>query len=253
MPTVNDAVQKQFGDVAAHYRTSAVHAAGPDLEQIGEIVRGLDGPTVLDAGCGAGHVSIMVAPWSAQVVACDLTEAMLEQVQILAADRNVSNIETRRADVTHLPFADRTFDVVITRYSAHHWHEPLTALRECYRVLKPGGLFLLADIVAPEAPALDTWLQTIEYLRDPSHVRDHSVAQWQAMFEQAGMQATVEGTWPVPLDFEPWVARMATPSAQVGVLRHFLLSAPDEVVRQFAVRDAEQFTLECALLRARRA
>src|SRR5579859_802322 len=219
MPTIRDAVQEQFSAAAASYRTSPVHASGPDLEAIVQIVRRLPAPQVLDIGCGPGHVSINVAPWAAHVVACDLTERMLEQVELFARERQIPNITTRQADVTRLPFADQQFDLVIARYCAHHWPQPLIALSECRRVLRPDGLLLLSDSIAPEEPGLDTFLQTIEYLRDRSHVRNQSISQWCQLCIEAGLTFTLIGNWPIPLEFAPWVQRIGTPAAHVATIR----------------------------------
>ena len=247
MSTINTAIQDQFGRVAQRYRTSTVHAAGIDLERIVQFVQQAEGPRVLDVGCGAGHVSAAVAPWSPEVVACDLTEEILAQVGQLADERSLTNIHTRRADVEHLPFADATFDVVISRYSAHHWQHPLQALHQCVRVLKPGGCLLIGDIVAPEEPALDTFLQTIEFLRDHSHVRDHSVLQWEALFAQVDLTPTLVLRWELPLEFRSWVDRMATPFAKVQLLQQLFDTASAEVRHAFVVDDAYQFTLQGAL------
>ena len=252
MSTITGAIQEQFGNVAAKYRTSAVHAAGQDLEAIVRFVQQVSTPIVLDAGSGAGHVSVGVAPWSERVVACDLTAEMLDQVRLLVAERGITNVETRQANVTQLPFEDASFDIVASRYSAHHWTDVPAALRECYRVLKPGGHLIIGDIVAPANPAFDTFLQTIEYLRDRSHVRDYSVSQWHAFYQQAGMEPRVVGTWPVPLNFQSWVTRMATPAPQVDILRHLLTTAAAEISQQFAIDSDTEFTLECAVFHARR-
>jgi ubiquinone/menaquinone biosynthesis C-methylase UbiE len=248
MSTITGAIQEQFGHVAENYRTSAVHAAGQDLEAIIELARTVPTPTVLDMGCGAGHVTVGVAPWSTKVVACDLTAAMLDQVWMLAGERGVTNIETKQADASHLPFDDASFDIVVSRLSAHHWTDLPAAMAECRRLLKPSGHFIMGDVVAPENPAFDTFLQTIEYLRDRSHVRDYSISQWRAMFEQIGMEARIVGTWPLPLNFESWVTRMATPTPQVEILRHLLRTAAAEISEHFVIQDDTEFTLECAVL-----
>jgi SAM-dependent methyltransferase len=236
--------------VAEHYRTSSVHASGEDLNRMVEAANLTGLERVLDAGCGAGHTALAFAPHAAQVIAYDLTPTMLEQVNLLAAERGVSNVVTREGDVEQLPFAEGEFDLVVSRLSAHHWGNPAAALREFRRVLKPGGQFILSDSIARDVPVIDTYLQTIEVLRDPSHVRDHNVAQWLAMCKDAGFDAEVNYTWRLPLDFEAWVTRMATPPPNVAMIKTLFDIAPREVREAFDVQDDYRFTLDCALFLA---
>lgn len=249
MDNVQEFVQKQFGSVAERYRHSSVHASGEDLKRMVEVARLTGVERVLDAGCGAGHTAVAFAPHVAQVVAYDLTPSMLEQVEQLAAERGVTNVVTHEGDVEHLPFADAEFDLVVSRYSAHHWGSPAAALREFRRVLEPGGRFILSDIVAPDTPVVDSYLQTIEILRDPSHVRDHSAAQWLAMLAVAGFDAEVIFTWRLPLHFGDWVARMETPEPNVTMIKNLFNIAPGEVRAAFEVQEGT-FTLDGALVLA---
>jgi SAM-dependent methyltransferase len=149
-----------------------------------------------------------------------------------------------------MPFADATFDRVISRYSAHHWPNPAAALREIRRVLKPGGIFVLGDIVAPDAPALDTFLQTIELLRDPSHVRDHNAAQWAAMLVDAGFDAEIVYTWRLTLDFAAWLARIHTPAQNAAMIESLFEGAPAEVQAEFEWNKRQSFAISGALFRA---
>ena len=246
--TLDQAVQQQFGSVAANYATSPVHAQGADLTRMVELA-GLTGvERVLDAGCGAGHTALAFAPGAAHVVAYDLTPAMLAQVERLAAERDLRNVETQQGNVAALPFADGAFDLVVSRYSAHHWAMPNAALREFRRVLKPGGSFILSDIVAPGAPLLDTWLQAIELLRDPSHVRDHSREQWCDMLDDARFDPQVAYGWMLPLDFDSWVQRIGTPPQFVEALRALFDTAPAEVREVFAIGDNYGFSIPGALV-----
>lgn len=237
MQDVKASVQQQFGNVAANYATSAVHASGEDMNRMVQLAELAGTEKVLDAGCGAGHTALAFAPHVAEVIAYDLTLSMLEQVNRLAAERGITNLTTRHGDVEMLPFEDGTFDRVVSRYSAHHWPHPAHALSEFQRVLRPGGQFILSDIVAAEDPTLDTFLQTVELLRDPSHVRDHSISQWQMMFREAGFICEVLYTWELPLDFDAWVTRMATPSANVAMIKMLFDGAPSEVRNAMDVRD----------------
>ncbi|MEN1613862.1 class I SAM-dependent methyltransferase, partial [Pseudomonas aeruginosa] len=99
-------------------------------------------------GCGAGHASFVAAQNVSTVVAYDLSAHMLDVVAQAAEARQLKNITTRQGYVESLPFADNAFDIVISRYSAHHWHDVGAALREVNRVLKPGGLLIVMDVMS---------------------------------------------------------------------------------------------------------
>ncbi|MEO5935233.1 MAG: class I SAM-dependent methyltransferase, partial [Duganella sp.] len=221
-------VAQQFGPTASAYLTSAVHAQGADLGALRDLAAGLGTPLVLDLGCGAGHASFAVAPVARSVTAFDLSAEMLAVVTGAARERGLHNITTEQGNVASLPFADASFCMVVTRFSAHHWLDVPAALREVQRVLKPNGLLVVIDITAPEAPLHDTTLQAVELLRDGSHVRDYRPSEWSAMLQAAGFQPRRAGDWKLQMVFDEWTARMRTPAERVAAIRSLFDSAPRE-------------------------
>ena len=248
--SIKAAVERQFSQVAENYRTSAVHAAGEDLARLVEAAALSGREAVLDAGSGAGHTALAVAPYAARVTSVDLSASMLAQGRRLALERGLGNLHFEVGDVESLTFADGSFDVVTSRYSAHHWPHPQNALREIHRVLRSGGRFVLSDIVGYDDFTADTHLQAIELLRDPSHVRDHTAAQWLAMLAACGFDAQAVFSWGVRLQFDNWVERMATPPNAVAMLRTLLANAPAEVRALLQVEADDSFTLQGALIAA---
>ncbi|MBI3960108.1 MAG: class I SAM-dependent methyltransferase [Chloroflexi bacterium] len=238
MSDLKTSVQQQFDRVAANYRTSAVHALGVDLAQTVALADLRGDERVLDAGCGAGHTAAAFAPHVAAVVAVDLTEGMLRQVELLAAERGLANLVTRRGDVESLPFDDAEFDLVVSRYSAHHWPHPAKAVAELRRVLRPGGRVILSDVVGFDNPICDTYLNAIELLRDPSHVRDYTEPEWLAFFTGAGLRAEVVYRWRIQLEFENWTERMATSEVNRAAIRSLYASAPAEVKAAMGISEA---------------
>jgi SAM-dependent methyltransferase len=150
---------EQYATRAREYVASAVHSSGADLDQIEAELHGQSTSRVLDLGCGGGHVSYRAAPHVAEVVACDVTASMLDAVAATAAERGLSNIIVREAPAENLPFPDASFDVVLCRFTTHHWQNMEAGLRQARRVLKPAGRAIFIDTVAAADPVLDTHLQ----------------------------------------------------------------------------------------------
>ncbi|HLH12060.1 MAG TPA: class I SAM-dependent methyltransferase [Methylovirgula sp.] len=243
-------VARQFGPRAAAYVESEVHARGADLDEAVERLRGESQARVLDLGCGGGHVSFNLAPLVREVVAYDLSSEMLAAVAQAASGRGLENIATRQGSAEVLPFEDASFEFVVSRYSAHHWHGFGQALGEAYRVLRPGGTALFMDAVSPGATLPDTFLQAIELLRDPSHIRDYSVGEWTHGLEAAGF--TIRGVTKrrVRLDFKSWVARMNTPPLHAEAIRSLQAQMPEDVVRHFEIEPDGSFTIDTATIEA---
>jgi ubiquinone/menaquinone biosynthesis C-methylase UbiE len=246
----HEQVADAFGSTAAAYLTSQTHATGADLQTLADSIAATPGATVLDMGCGAGHASFAVAPYAKEVVAYDIAPQMLATVDGAARDRGLANIRTQQGAAETLPFADASFDWVISRMSAHHWHDVPLALAEVRRVLKPGGRVLFIDIAGSDHPLLDTHIQAVEVLRDGSHIRDYRADEWIAFFEAAGFTATIRERWRLAIGFDTWVARMRTPELRVAAIRSLWSLAPDEVRQYFDVQDDGSFKLDVLMVEA---
>ncbi|MCE0815012.1 class I SAM-dependent methyltransferase [Buttiauxella sp. S04-F03] len=248
----HDKVDQQFGSQASAYLKSAVHAAGRDLECLSARLADFPDARLLDMGCGAGHASFIAAAQVKEVIAYDLSEQMLSVVNGAAKTRGIFNIMTQQGYAEVLPFDDGSFDVVISRYSAHHWHDVGKALREVKRVLKPGGVVIFMDVMSPGHPVLDIWLQTVEALRDTSHVRNYSSGEWLSLFNDAGLVSQNLLCDRLNLEFTSWIARMRTPEALADAIRIYQQSASDEVQHYFELQGDGSFTSDIIMVEAKK-
>ena len=250
----SDSARRQFGPAAAAYAASTYHAAGPDLAALVDAAHPTAADRALDIGCGAGHTALALAPLVRDVVACDVTDAMLDQARDLARDRGAANISFLAADAASLPLDDDAFDLVACRVAAHHFHDVRSAVAEMARVLAPGGRLLIIDSYTPaDPPETDAILDRIERLRDASHVRDYLLEEWEAMLAEVGLTTEFLGFWNMRMPFDDWTGRMHTPPANVAALKHTMDAAPANVRTRLGILpNAYDLNIPLVLLRAER-
>ncbi|BFM40566.1 class I SAM-dependent methyltransferase [Synechocystis sp. LKSZ1] len=121
---------------------------------------------ILDAGTGTARIPILIAQlrpaW--QIVAIDLAQSMLALAEnnVVAAGCQ-GQIRLEFVDAKLLPYANASFDGVISNSLLHHLPNPLPFLRELKRVLKPDGFILLRDLQRPQTPdQLETYLEKVD-------------------------------------------------------------------------------------------
>jgi len=245
-----EVVEAQFGPRARAYVESEVHAQGADLDAIEAIARKLRPALALDLGAGGGHVSYVLARHARGVIATDLSREMLAAVAATARVKGLGNIETVEAPAERLPFEDAKFDFLACRFSAHHWRDFEGGLSEARRALKGGGQAVFVDVHSPGPPLFDTHLQAIELLRDHSHVRNYTCAEWIAALARSGFVLEACRTWRLRMDFPVWTARMRTPKDQAKAIRALQTAASAETKAHFAIEPDGSFLLDVLMIEA---
>lgn len=123
----------------------------------------------LDSAAGTGALAFALSPLVREVVAVDLVPELLAEGRARAgAFPNVSFVE---GDATALPVEDASFDLVATIRSLHHIADPVGAIAELARAVRPGGTVLLIDQIAPDDEAEAAAIHAFERARDASHTR----------------------------------------------------------------------------------
>ena len=101
--------------------------------------------------------------------------------------RGYATSRWQQGDVRALPWPDASFSIVVTRFSFHHFHDPLSALGEMMRACRAGGRVVVVDMYASEDTAKAAEWNRLERLRDPSHVRALSLTELTGLFLAVGL------------------------------------------------------------------
>lgn len=154
---------------------------------------------ILDVACGPGLVACEVAKVAKRVTGIDLTPAMIEQARSHQQSLVLTNVDFVVGDAHPLPFADKTFDRVITRYSFHHFTNPDLAFAEMVRVCRPGGRVTVCDVFTVTAEQAELY-DRMEKHRDPSHTHALQLSELDALFSKLSEVRREFYKYPVNVD-----------------------------------------------------
>lgn len=198
-------VQQEFTRQASQFATAAAVTRDDLVQRFVDAVPRDAGSVVLDVACGPGIIAAALAPRIREVTAFDLTPEMLDKARQRCAAAGLTNVVFRQGSATEMPFADASFDAVVTRLSLHHFEHPAQPLAEMARVLKRGGALVVADVSSSELPEESELHNAIEILRDPSHVRMLPESELLGLVRDAGLAVQHHTHWDEPREFEEWV------------------------------------------------
>jgi ubiquinone/menaquinone biosynthesis C-methylase UbiE len=183
------AAQVQFEKQSSNYGSS--HKILSQLEDLKLLVQHISircNAPALDVATGGGHAALFLARMGCEVTASDISEGMLEMATRLAAAEGFF-IHTRQHPAEELPYPAESFAIVSCRVAPHHFTDPVRFVQEAARVLMLGGFLLIIDTTVPDdSPEAAQWLDRVEKLRDPSHVRLIPPAEWLSLCRQAGLE-----------------------------------------------------------------
>ena len=235
-------IARQFGEHAREYAMSRSHNEGHTRLLLLEHMQPVMDETMLDVASGPAPLGLAFAPYVARVIALDLAPPMLHAARLTARRTEVANLGVVAGDAHRLPFRDRSLDLVGSRAAPHHFAEFDRAVAEMARVLRRGGRLGIADGTVPDDPELDTFINALDALHDPTTVRNHSPGEWRSALERAGLRLDFIEEQAYDLaegrSLTEWMARSGAASGVLAEAKRMLLTAPKRVKDYLRVRTA---------------
>ena len=224
-----DRIVDQFTRQATPFSTASTITDENALRMIIEAAQPESHQTLLDLACGGGIVVCAFAPHVKHATGIDMTPAMLDRARAHAREKGIGNVSWDQGDVTSLPYPDGAFDIVTTRFSMHHFLDPLRVLREMVRVCAPGGRIVVVDMYASDNPAKAAEWNRLEKLRDPSHVRALPLAELRGLFAQAGLPQPAASFYELRDEVQNLLRRsFPNPGDEKTIVQMFTASAEDD-------------------------
>ena len=229
MSSHRDRILDQFSRQAIPFSTAPAIRDDRALQLLVEAAATTADDTVLDVACGPGLVACAFARVAHRVTGIDITPAMIERAETLAAQARIANLRFQVGDVLPLPFPDAGFTIVVTRFAVHHFQDPAAVLAEMRRVCRPGGRVVVADLMASPDPVKAAAFHRMELLRDPSHARALTLDELRGLVRDVGLGVPSEHFWRMDIDVDGLLERsFPVPGSEATIRRMFEDSVADD-------------------------
>ncbi len=181
---------------------------------------------ILDIGTGIGLLPLMLAEDGAkQLVGIDISPEMLQQAEYMRLSRAsdaAARVTFRLAPGHALPFREEQFDAVTCRLVLNHVRRPERIIKELMRVLRPGGVLILAELLGVDNSVKRATQNAIEERRNPAHVAARGAEQYNKILTDAGLQIDAKETMNFERELEEWLAIYSADRADVAVVREMI-------------------------------
>ncbi|MEC9491711.1 class I SAM-dependent methyltransferase [Flexistipes sp.] len=216
-----------FDDSAFNYKISTDHKTGTELEILNRLFENKKFAKTLDVATAAGHCARIFN--AKQYVVSDLSFNMLkEALSDWPSPSAVQNCAEK------LPFKTQTFDLVSCRIALHHFREAESFFKESSRVLKNKGFLVLIDSLVDIE---DAYLNTIEFVRDPSHFRSYTFKEIVNMtsdyFRIEFLQLLYKKH-----NFDEWAKRLNPSRKRLEKISQSFLALPENIKQELSLEVA---------------
>lgn len=217
-----DVYRQQFGIRSKNWHDSARWITDAGLLGLhgGSCVAD-EGAVVLDVCCGSGVVGASFRGRVKKIIGLDLTPEM-------AALARTRLDEVVLADVYDIPFPEASFDVVCNREVLHLLPQPERPVAEVYRVLKPGGQFIVGQLL-PYGPLDAPWMFRLLKLKQPLFVNNFLDEDFRALLTGAGFVDLTVREYTQWEDIDTWIHTWETPALHRHQIRDLYHHAPAEM------------------------
>jgi ubiquinone/menaquinone biosynthesis C-methylase UbiE len=251
----HETVRESWGRYAERFASEAADAdQRPSMRRLVELCALDPGSVVLDVATGAGFTAFAFFRAGCRVIASDPTHEMLVATKAGWRDRELpGEAPTVEAWAEALPMRDGSLDAVVSHRAPHQFADQRAFIEESFRVLRPGGVLGIADQSPPDG--WEQWHNDVERLRDPTHERALSVAEWSALATDAGFEIAATDVVYQEHDLEEWIERVSCPPERAEDVRRTFANVPDpisDVYRTWLVDGRTRFRTPQCVLVARR-
>lgn len=214
-----------FAPAVEHYVQSTSHADPVSLARMCALTGAARGQVALDVACGGGHSTWALAQAGCRVVSLDGTPEMLAACGAEGRKRGLF-FDRALGDAHRFPFRPGVFDIIVCRIAAHHFSNPLAALREMSRTMHRKSRLYIYDLSAPDSEPMGRWIDAVESLRDPSHICCWSSRAWEGLALGAGLRIVHSARYRRQYDMESWLGRMGVRPEARQEIRERVRSVP---------------------------
>lgn len=225
MATHNEVILDQFTKQAIPFATAPGIKDEEALNLVVDCTGAGPADAVLDVACGPGLVVCAFARTVQHATGIDLTPAMIDRARALQQEKGLTNVSWQVGDVLPLPYVDDSFSLVVSRYAFHHFLDPGAVLAEMARVCRPGGKVAVIDVMASPDPEKAAAYNSMEKLRDPSHVRGLPLIELEALFPRASLPAPRKTFYRVDSELDDTLNRSFPNHGDADRIRQIFLDA----------------------------
>lgn len=200
-----------------------------DHERIRHLLNFAKLPTdyrILDIGTGIGLLPLILSEDGAkQTVGIDISPEMLELAEYLRLSLGsdaAARVTFRLAPAHALPFREESFDAVTCRLVLNHVRRPERIIREIVRVLQPGGVLVLAELLGVDNPVKRATQNAIEERRNAAHVAARGTEQYNKLLADAGLQVEAKEVISFERELDEWLAIYHADRAEAAVVREMI-------------------------------
>ena len=144
---------------------------------------------ILDLGCGRGYLTFPIAEGNpdCEVTGLDIVSDAIDANRSRAREVELDNLTFVNYDGIDFPFEAGTFDLVMTRYSLHHFPDIEHSIGEVSRVLKGGGSLFISD-PCPNDCDKDRFVDDYMRLKKDGHIKFYTKSEWVDICDRFGLQ-----------------------------------------------------------------